>query len=161
VRRAPRPGRPVEFPDHELPPTAEGHWLTVVLTAPAVLPEPVVSRLLLPPEGDSKSCRFLLKLPPGLRRLDARIAILHENRVLQTLRLRAGVGADAAPEIEFLVEAVVRRDLEGLGGRSRFDAALLFNELDGESTLTFYADGRASLVRAPASRPSSARSALC
>jgi hypothetical protein len=139
---------PVEFPDDELPPHAEGHWLTVVLTAPDVLDEPQVARLLLPPEEDSRSCRFLLQIPAGVEQLDARITILHENRVLQTLRLRAGIGTTARDDIEFWVEAVVQQNLEGLGGRSRFDAAVLFNDIAGQSTMTFYCDGRASLVRA-------------
>jgi len=138
---------PEPFPEEVLPPMKDGLWLTVVLTAPAVRAEPQVSRLWLPKKEASKPVRFDLTPRKGVRALEARITVLHENRVVQTLLLKAGVGARARREITLQMEAVIRRNLQALGGRPRFDAALLFNDTGSTPTMTAYADEHASMVQ--------------
>lgn len=132
------------FPDEDLP-DEEQHELTVVLAAPAARQQVQLRRLALPRHGASDPVRFELSVVERVQHLEARISILHENRVVQTLRLEAGVGEGAPRELSFLVEAVLR-DLDGLTGRPAFDAALLFNDLGGAPTLSVFAGDRASLV---------------
>src|SRR6185312_13966646 len=137
---------PDPFP--ELPPSAAGHELTVVLTAPSLGGEPQVHRLLLPPAGSSEPVHFDLAIGDTVRRLEARIAILHENRILQTLLLLADVGQGEIAPLALGIENVIRRDLDGVTGRQRFDVALIQNQLAGSRTLSVFADSRASLVAA-------------
>ncbi len=117
------------FPDEELPRNAEQHVLTVVLTAAGLLEEPLVGEIRLPRDGNSSTQTFPLFVPETAERVDARILVMHANRVLQTARLRGAVGEGEGGEgrIEVSVEARVRRDLSDLGGRSRFDGALVLN----------------------------------
>lgn len=129
-----------------LPPSPDGHELMVVLTAPQMKETVQRHRLWLPPAGASERLRFALWLPAGPSRIDARITLLHENRVVQTLRLEAGVGAGGTSELRLLVEAVVRRDIDALGGRRRFDAALICNDLAESPSISCFTKERASLV---------------
>lgn len=138
---------PEPFPEETLSPMQDGLWLTVVLTAPAVRPEPQVSRLWLPKKDASKPVRFDLTPRKKGKSLEARVTVLHENRVVQSLLLKAGVGTSASRRIKLQVEAVVRRNLHALVGRPRFDVALLFNNVGSTPTMTAYADNRVSMVQ--------------
>ncbi len=135
------------FHEEKLPPTKDGLWLTVVLTAPAVRTEPQVSRLWLPKENSSKSVSFDFTPRKGMTSIEARITVLHENRVVQELLLTAGVGDGADPQFKMAVEAVIGSNLNALGGRPRFDAALLFNEVASATTATGFAGDCASMIR--------------
>lgn len=123
----------VAFPSLENP--NEAHELTVVLNEPNLLDAPQMSKLLLPPVGRSESCRFVLHCRPKVKRIEARIAILHRGRVLQTgvLRgkiLKTGEKETPAAKLSFAIDAAPRRRLQTLSGRSRFDAALITNHRD-------------------------------
>ena len=75
------------FPDDLLPDDDEpGHLLTIVVTEPRLLKEPLVQTLYLPRAGASARVTFSL---PG-EDVDARITILFNNRILQTLRFSPG-----------------------------------------------------------------------
>jgi hypothetical protein len=136
---------PSTFPEDQLPRKAE---LAVILTAPALGAEPQVRKLALPPVGPSKYVHFDLAIRESIRRLEARITFLHENRVLQTLLLLADVGPGEPAPLALGIETVVRRDLDGVSGRRRFDVALIQNQLAGQRMISIFADNRASLVPA-------------
>lgn len=138
---------PEGFP--ELPPSADGHRLTVVLVAPS-LREPVhTATLWLPPKGDSQPCAFHFAVPAKAGTFDARVTILHRNRILQTLRLRADVGerTGRGPPLSIGLESVLRANLGDLSGSKGFDAALLLNDTAGEHGLTAFSDGSAAFIR--------------
>jgi hypothetical protein len=118
------------FPDDQLPGTGP-HRLTVVLTEPNLLRTPQVSRIMLPGQGVSTSAWFELRTLADTARVDARLVVLHGNRVLHTARLpdRVGVAQPGAgerltvgnvAEVETLVQVV--------GGQAQpFDAAFVVN----------------------------------
>jgi len=84
---------PDTFPEDRLPPPDEsgGHLLTVVLFEPQFMEEPELKTLFLPRSGASLPCRFELFVTESATEVEARITVLHENRVLQTGLLRGPV----------------------------------------------------------------------
>jgi hypothetical protein len=77
------------FHEDQLPPTNDGgHLLTVVFFEPALMKEPQVRTVFLPRSGPSQPCRFRLPVSEEAVEVDARITVLHENRLLQTGLLR-------------------------------------------------------------------------
>jgi chaperonin GroEL len=122
------------FPEEELPPNPDGHELTVVLTEPTLTREPQVATIFLPPRGKSDTCRFELHIPEEYEgnEIEARVIVLHENRVIQTAILRGPVlpnAIDIDDQIRLSKEVIVRTNLDELGDsyRQSFDAVLLFN----------------------------------
>ncbi len=119
---------PETFPTHLLPPDPNGHRLTIVFAplpqdAESTLHQPQTATLFLPPQGASDRCTFSFATGPSAR-FAARIMVLFENRVLQTLRYgQEGAAAEISLDDEASVYA-----LDDLDGRQRFDAALVFNE---------------------------------
>lgn len=129
------PEIPTPFPDHLLPPDSAGYELQVIFSEPRHLESPEIATVWLPREGPSDVCRFTFIPRVGIADVDARIVVLHENRVLQTALLR---GPIASPwrssrgdgEITLALEAVVHPDTAGLLNRSHFHAALVVNRND-------------------------------
>jgi hypothetical protein len=138
------------FPEHELPPGGE-HRLTVVLTEPNLLAEPMVGEIVLPERGSSTKCSFWLRTSDAEGRLAARVAILHEGRVLQTVLLEAALvaaGRALTADDEFRVtpEAAVR-PFAGLDRRTRFDIAFVVNHTTtGTPQATAIAGDRADVL---------------
>ena len=139
-----------DFPHHLLEPSPTGHRLTIVF---AELPQdentafaqPQTQELLLPPRDESEPVDFWFHTGGESDRFEARIIVLHQNRVLQTLRYSARLGGEAIgvePELD-----VYR--LDNLEGRTRFDAALVVNKAGSRMGLCLVVDGRAEYV-APA-----------
>ena len=124
------------FPFYQLPPSSTGHTLSIAFCelprggpAPS---RPQVATIHLPPTGESTSCLFHVRTRDGGLPLVARLVVLHENRVLQTLRLTAtpipeGTAATPPVATTLVPETVVRQGFEELGSRQRFDAALVLN----------------------------------
>lgn len=130
------------FNEEALPDKNE-HRLTVVFSEPQVSPEPQVSVLILPRQGDSSRCAFYIRVPAGISGISARIAILHRNRILQTALLRATVHQGENSEaqnnqsIALDTESVIRPGMQDLTTRSWFDAALVLNHaVDGTAQIT-------------------------
>ncbi len=123
----------------------EGHQLTVLFWEPRVCSKPQIETLWLPPKGNSLPVRFTFEVPEGLESITARVTILHANRVLQTGVLRAPM--DGSRPWTFGLDAAPRTMLEGLSGRTAFDAALVLNH-DGEGIprLTAAAGGKAAVI---------------
>lgn len=122
------------FPEEELPPSPDGHELTVVLTEPTLIQEPQVATIFLPPRGKSDTCRFELHIPEEYEgnEIEARVIVLHENRVIQTAILNGPIlpnAIDIDNQIRLSKEVIVRTNLDELGDsyRQSFDAVLLFN----------------------------------
>jgi hypothetical protein len=139
---------PERFPDEKLPPCASGHELTVVLTAPSVLSAPQSASLWLPAQDDSEACSFHFLVPEKLQALDARVTILFQNRILQTLRIQAGVGvkSEAVPNLSITLESVLRARLDDISGAPGFDAAILLNDLEGSRGITAFAGAKTAFV---------------
>lgn len=119
------------FPEEQLP-AGEVHRLQVVLTEPYLLEEPQTAEILLGPTGPSGECVFWIRAPDE-GRLEARLIVLHEGRVLQTGLLRGEVTSEPVDDdraLRFEIEALVHHAAD-LGGRTRFDAAFVLNH-DGE-----------------------------
>jgi hypothetical protein len=136
----------VPFPAPE--PRPEGHVLQVVLTDPELAPEPRFGRIVLGADGESDVWSFHVNTGGEARRLDARVTVLHENRVLQTVRLRAGIaGRGEERGLRVTLESVVHARLGELGGTPGFDAALVLNEDDErEPRLTLFRNGGGAFV---------------
>ncbi|MGA7239917.1 MAG: hypothetical protein WBY44_29825 [Bryobacteraceae bacterium] len=95
---------PETFPEDRLPPPDEsgGHLLTVVLFEPQFMEKPELKTLFLPRSGASLPCRFEIFVTESATEVEARVTVLHENRVLQTGLLRGPV--KSLEEIEFYRE---------------------------------------------------------
>ena len=154
---------PTIFPIEKLPPTdSGGHTLTVVFHEPNLMKHPQLSTLFLPVQGDTTNCRFDLWVPNRSRAVEARITVLHENRVLQTGVLHGQVqrrmpdeleaawqnqilggkmqptsiptsASEEASRIQFTLSGAVPRAMAELDRRSRFDAAFVLNHTDSET----------------------------
>jgi hypothetical protein len=140
---------PTGLPEEKLPPSADGHRLTVVLVVPGPTDLVQTATLWLPPTGDTEPCSFHFPAPEKTGSFDARVTVLHRNRILQTLRIRAAVGARASeePALSIALESVVRANLGDLSGSPGFDAALLLNDTHGEHGLTAFAGDDAAFIR--------------
>jgi hypothetical protein len=126
-------------------PAGDGpHRLTVVLIAPELLDEPLVDTIVLPADGPSTTCEFHVPPSPDAR-VRARIAVLHRNRLLQTVRLDAP--AEGMPTLHVEPEATICLRLDDLDWRRPFDAALLVNHDDaGVPGVTAVAGAHARLL---------------
>jgi hypothetical protein len=127
---------PVPFPAHELPPDEGEHELTVVFTEPQLLDRPLVETVRLPRDGPSTTCKFYFRTRADVTDVEARVTVLHRNRVLQTALLRAQVFAEPPAEdwrgkVVVTPEVVVRPGMNDLGGRREFGAALILNRDTG------------------------------
>lgn len=118
---------------------AKGHDLTVIWE-PRAGAGPEVQTLHLPREGDSGTVEFRFQAPADAEWFEARVTVLHANRVLQTGLLKAPVGK-RADDWTFELDATPRRRLEGLDARSPFDAAILLDR-----SLTAASDGQAVVL---------------
>lgn len=139
ARRLGSTAAPTPFPEHELPP-AEQHELQVLLHEPRQFDQPMLASIVLPRTGRSTAAVFRFA-PRVAGAFEARLAILHRGRVLQTLLLRTQVLATphaAAPEgpgITLDEETQVRHDWSDLGSRRQFDLALVLNHTPAGNAL--------------------------
>ncbi|MEA2560710.1 MAG: hypothetical protein QOH06_2214 [Acidobacteriota bacterium] len=117
---------------------AKGHDLTVIWQ-PRIGPGPEVQTLHLPREGDSGTAEFRFQAPADAESFEARVTILHANRVLQTGLLKAPVGTEG--DWTFGLDAAPRTRLKGLDDRTSFDAAIVLDR-----SLTAASDGQAVVL---------------
>jgi hypothetical protein len=136
---------PAAFPEEQLPPSAQGHELTIAFTAPGRPPQ--VAHVTLAPEGPTARVAFALDVGERDTELEARLVVLHGNRILQTLVFSAVAGDRPITPLSLSLEAVVRRDLEAAAVRRDFEVALITNQLGGASTVSAFAGDRASIVQ--------------
>lgn len=133
------------FDEGLLPPTEDGaHMLTITFFEPSSMDRPRVSTTLLTRTGRTAPCRFTFRVQPGTEVVEARVTVLHENRVIQTavltgpvLEIESAVFPKEAPEepgIHLALTVVVPH--ADFSERPRFDAALVLNHVNGEPYLT-------------------------
>ena len=140
--------KPAEFPE-DLPWEEDEEELQVVFNEPNHSPEPQVKNIRLPRSGPSHACRFHFHTLETNNIFSGRIVVLHENRVLQTMLLGSYVvsNPDQVPDlrIDMNLESVVRKNLNNLSSRQKFDVAFVANHTeDGQHTLTTIASERAT-----------------
>lgn len=124
--------RDASFDETELPQDVDAHRLRVVFVEPLHAPEPQIDWLVLPARrGRSTTCRFSVVAVPDHPDFEARLIVLHENKVLQTALLRARVVDDPASAAEhalsFEVEVRVRASLEDPWADTEFGGSLVLN----------------------------------
>ena len=129
--RATAASAPEVFPSGRLPASDTGHWLDLffvplVRAASGRLHTPQQGRLFLPPAGDSQPCRFSFRTHGVRDEYRARILIVHETRVLQTLIFSSPL-AGAGGRFALTVENRVAASLEPLPTAQPFDAAIVVN----------------------------------
>lgn len=138
------------FPEDALPVGAE-HRLVVVLTEPHLLREPLTAEVVLPASGDSTTATFTLTTKASTRSINARIIVLHRNRVLQTVRLpsevdESGRRSPKYPDVA-RAETFVAPLTSSLDDRRTFDVAFVLNRsADGESRVTHVSEAGAGIV---------------
>ena len=157
---------PEVFPQEKLQASPTGHTLTVVLfeypdDPEAAMPKPQVDTIHLPPAGDSGIARFFTMVPSTRSRYKARIAILHRNRVLQTMKLYARVeqleqlgrqmavlDVDEPPPIGLyeLEGAEARVAFSDLDRRRDFGAALILNRTDSGLDIVHGVSGKTAVA---------------
>ena len=117
------------FPDDQLPQDAARHTLTITLSEPTHIPQPLVAEVKIGRAGASTVATFKFSTAAKAGPFQARIAIAHKNRVLQTALLEAEVLATSkkpAPtaKLTLNVERVVRPQLQDLDSRTEYAASL-------------------------------------
>ena len=129
------------FPD--LAPREDGraHELDVVFWEPILSPKPQVLKMDLPPLGSTLPVKFPLKTRKTTKAINARISIVHRNRVLQTGMLTAPVGRTG--EVTFELDAIPRRILSGLDQRTNFSMAMVLNDVEGAGAVHVMGNGDA------------------
>jgi hypothetical protein len=135
--------------DAAFPPLApaddeRAHDLQVVFWEPRMCPQPQVARMQLPPVGPSERCSFSVRTGADAEPLDARITVLHRNRVLQTGRLTVPVDTEGQPR--FRLDAIARRFLTGLDERLNFSMALVLNDVEGRGAAHLMAGDGATVL---------------
>lgn len=113
-----------------LPQDRRSHRLDVVFQEIGSTRKPQTKRLLLPPDDESKPCRFTFTTPnSGIFR--ARIIVVYRSRVLQSVRFEADVTGPGrkvgSDPLRLTVEASPRATMSDLGHRRSFDLALVAN----------------------------------
>nr|MBL8412258.1 hypothetical protein [Dechloromonas sp.] len=119
------------FPSDKLPASRDGHWLDVffvplVRAGSGRFHSPQQGRIFLPPSGDSTTCFLNFRTHGVHDNYRARILISHENRVIQTLLLSSGIGAQGEG-LALAVENVVSPSFNPTGESKPFDAAIVVN----------------------------------
>ncbi len=117
--------------------------LTVVLVPMSPVGEPVRAELEVPRVGRSANAVLPLDIPADATSVEARIVVLHRNRVLQTAVLAGQVGAEAT----FKEHLVLWDDWSGLDDRPAFDRSFVMNHDDsGTSMCASFAGGRFTTI---------------
>lgn len=119
------------FPEEKLPKDREEWRLSVVLTEPDHLRQPLIRSVKLPKSGPSTECEFRVQ-PAAHALFEGRITVLHRGRVLQTGVLKGRVVADERDiitndAIAFTDILSVRSHVGDLEGRRQFDLAFVVN----------------------------------
>lgn len=121
------------FDESRLPPSQIGHEITVALVelrdgTRAPLCAPQQQTIHLPPTGASTEAKFAVRTAAA-GAFAARVLVLHEARVLQTLRLRIEIGC-APAELQLNDENLIKAEFDELDERRGFDAAIVINDHD-------------------------------
>ena len=107
------------------------------------------SAVRLPPVGDSTVALFGVCPEGGVSRLEGRIAIVHNNRILQTARLSTTVGPQADQGAGLIVasQGIIHLRDDDLDERREYDVAIQVSDVGGKLHLTVQRDGSATAVQ--------------
>ena len=122
-----------EFPEN---PDSILEWLKISRLSPLTgegAMDIASAAIRLPLAGDSSRALFAVLPQAGVSEVKGRIAIIHQNRIVQTARWKAAVveAIFEGPGITVEPEAMVHPRLDDLAERRTFDAALLFSNPSG------------------------------
>ncbi len=147
-------GVPEKFPEEKLPPTTADGWdLTISFFDPNLMKHPETGPLFLPKAGRSDTCPFTLFIPEEADRVEARIIVLHKNRIIQNTILSGPVSEYAGGEpihagadtgIIFRSSFMVPFASQDPDKRSRYHTAYLLNHT-GETPGVYQVSGNQSL----------------
>ena len=150
-------GVPDKFPEEKLPETAAEGWdLAISLFEPNLMEQPEVGKLFLPKTGRSESCPFTLFIPEDTERVEARILVLHKNRIIQNAILSGPASDDEGGEpfitgseagIIFRSSFMVPSANRDPDKRSRYQAAFLLNHTGETPGVYQVKDNRSLFVR--------------
>jgi hypothetical protein len=150
-------GVPDKFPEEKLPPTAAEGWdLTLSFFEPDLMQQPEVGTLFLPKAGRSEACPFSLFIPENAERVEARILVLHKNRIIQNTILSGPVsdhsvgepaGTRPEPGIIFRSSFMVPSANRDPEKRSRYQSAFLLNHTGETPGVYQVKDNRSLFVR--------------
>ncbi len=133
-----------------LPPSSAGHQIRMVFTpmwkgADGEIPAAQVQAVHLPPSGNSPKVLFHFTTPAELADFRARLVLLNQFRVLQTLLLHSPAeGAAASRSLRLTEENIVSTDYGDTTVAPPFEAALIVNDSpQGVTGLTTIAGGGA------------------
>ncbi|MDN3497037.1 DUF2235 domain-containing protein [Planococcus sp. APC 4015] len=119
----------------------ESATVTVVLAPLVPMGDPVEVDLGVPRAGRSADARLVWMLPEtGL--VEARLLLMHDNRVLQTARLRGRIGGTP----EMLERIVLWDDAAPVARRESYDLSLVLNHAVDESPRVVSRTARATTV---------------
>ena len=142
--------------ERPLPPSRESHTLSIAFTplwtserGASVIGQ--VRTIVLPRRGPSTRASFNFTAPADLARLRARVVVLYENRVLQSLLLHRArpdnAARGAAQPLQLTVENALVRDFGVEGAAPQFAAVLIVNDNpQGVTGLTAIAGHSATFV---------------
>jgi hypothetical protein len=139
------------FPVEKLPKQKEAWRLTVVLSEPNHVPEPIISEIKLPQDGPSTECEFIFTLREAIK-FEGRITVLHRGRVIQTGILKMPVvnNIREMPEKDQLQMGdviPVKVNLSNLKARRQFDMAIVTNlNADNQPLMNVYGKDSAWLA---------------
>ena len=107
--------------------------------------------ILLPPVGDSALALFAVRPQVNSKEIDARIAVVHANRILQTARARIKVGEsttnDAETQLDVVAEETIHARDDDLEERREYDVAIQVSDIGGKLHLTVQRNGNAIPVQ--------------
>jgi hypothetical protein len=141
----------VPLPPDSVPQDKKPHELQVIFD-PGGRAKPMVSKIVLPQDGPSTTCRFAFKTP-GRGKFRGRVIIQFRNRVLQTALITADLASAAAPPgplagLQVRIETTLRPGMVALDDRLAYDLAIVHNDDDeGRSRATASAGAWAATLR--------------
>jgi hypothetical protein len=99
----------------------------------------------IPAVGDSERARFRVNPPPGTESVQGRIAVIADNRVIQTAQIQITPETTViGNSVTVTATGVIHATLDDLSSRRKFDAALMVaDDLGGRLRLTVSHNGKA------------------
>lgn len=101
------------------------------------------SEITLPQVGNSTLAPFAVRPQENVTKVEGRVAIIHNNRILQTAHLSILTGAvsDEGNGLDVVAEAPIHPRYDDLEERREYDVAILVSDIGGKLHLTIQHDG--------------------
>lgn len=143
------------FPEEKLP-KKDSNTLTIVFCealykGAKTKPIPQIEKIKLPKSGKSETCNFLFQTNID-RIFEARITVLFQNRVLQTVRLKAPIEqvSEKNKDTKATLETVIVETFEDISKEKSFDAAFVVNHTnEGVPSITSNMGNKVGITQLP------------